>query len=104
MINFLFFICLISIIIVTHWIISKIILLNKSAKNLTLKIDILRKNLSETLKKTKNSLKPKQKIKKWGLTKMEVFLTVSDTIFTLAYKRKYERLKDYYEFIKNTLA
>lgn len=104
MIIFLFLICLISLFLVSHWLISKIVKLNIRIKNITANTQYFKQEISDKLCKIKNNIINLSVKKSHKTNKTEIFLILLDSTLTLMYKKKYERLKDYYEFIKNTLA
>lgn len=71
---------------------------------MTLNTHILGQKVTNELNKVKKKIAPKPKKQPKRINKTDIFLLLSDTALTLIYKRKYDKIKDYYEFIKNTLA
>ena len=103
MIISLLIISLILLVFVTYWIISKIIKFDKTIKNLSSNTYFLKQKFVLNIDKI-NNLKKRKTKKKNKINYFEIVLIIIDVTLTMIYKRKYERLKDYYEFIKNTMA
>ena len=99
------FVTLLILFCTTYWIISKIVQINNIVKKITLDTYFLEQKIVISADKINRILKPVKKTKNKNSIKfIDIFLMSIDLILTYIYKNKYEKLKDYYEFFKNTMA
>ena len=88
---------------ITYWIVVNIIRIDNVVKKIVSDTYLLNQKVFICTDKIKRFVKPKPK-KNSKIKYYIIMLIIIDELLFVLYKRKYERLKDIYEFIKNTLA
>ena len=101
MIFFSLCIILIAFILLTIWIICKLKNLINKVNKLNLDLYIFQQKIALNLEKIKHKVTPAKKRK---LSLFDITALITDIVLSLIYKKKYEKLKDVYEFLKATMA
>jgi len=101
MIILLFYILLLALFLLTIWIIFKLKYLINKVNKLNLDLYIFQQKLALSMEKIKQKVTPKPKKK---LSFLKIGIITLDMTLSIIFKKKYEKIKDVYEFLKATMA